>query len=100
MNEPVPGLAARRDRQAAEVPALFVLLEPLSPDEPDVEPDFDESEPEPEEPEPEPESEPEDDDEEEESDEDELLPSLLDGESEDFEDAAAAPEEELRLSLR
>jgi len=97
----VPGLAARRDRQAAEVPALFVLLEPLSPDEPDVEPDFDEPEPEPEEPEPEPESEPEDDDEEEEeSDEDELSPSLLDDESEDFEDAAVAPEEELRLSLR
>jgi len=93
----VPGLAARRDRQAAEVPALFVLLEPLSPDEPDVEPDFDEPEPEPEEPEPE--SEPEDD-EEEESDEDELSPLLLDEESEDFEDAAAAPEEELRLSLR
>lgn len=99
MSAPGPGRAARPGRQAAEVLALFELLEPLSPEEPEPEPEPEE--PVPEEPEPEdPESEEVDDEEE----ADELSLLLFDAVSEDESDvvlAAALPlEVELRLSLR
>jgi len=69
--------------------ALFVLLEPLSPDEPDV------VEPEPEEPEPEPEEPDSEDDEDE-----ELSPLLFDELSDPLFEAGLVLDVELRLSFR
>jgi hypothetical protein len=82
--------------QAAELPALLVLLEPLPPDEfdeEDEEPAFAESE------EPEPDPEPESEDVEDDPEEDEESPLLLGDDSEEPEDDLPAFAE-LRLSFR
>ena len=87
---PGPGLPRT---QAAELPALLVLLEPLLLEEPDVEPVFAESE------ELEPDVEPESEDEDPDDDPDEESPLLLDDDSEEPEDDELEFVE-LRLSFR